>query len=141
MKLDPRSRQRLLSVLAVLTLFLLWELICRMLNISDLVLPKPGQIFKVLFERLPALVPHATQTLFTTLAGFGLGVLAGILIGVMIGSSRLAYDVAYPLLVGFNSIPKVALVPIFVVWFGAGTVPAITPLAYPSDRPKALSTG
>jgi NitT/TauT family transport system permease protein len=125
MKLDPRSRQRLLSVLAVLTLFLLWELICRIFNISDLVLPKPGQIFKVLFERLPALVPHATQTLFTTLAGFGLGVLAGILIGVMVGSSRLAYDVAYPLLVGFNSIPKVALVPIFVVWFGAGTVPAI----------------
>ena len=49
----------------------------------------------------------------------------GILIGVLIGSSKLAYDVAYPLLVGFSSIPKVAVVPIFVVWFGAGTVPAI----------------
>ena len=51
--------------------------------------------------------------------------LIGIVIGVAIGSSRLAYDVAYPLLVGFSSIPKVAVVPIFVVWFGAGTVPAI----------------
>jgi ABC-type nitrate/sulfonate/bicarbonate transport system permease component len=44
---------------------------------------------------------------------------------VLIGSSKLAYDVAYPLLVGFSSIPKVAVVPIFVVWFGAGTVPAV----------------
>jgi NitT/TauT family transport system permease protein len=44
---------------------------------------------------------------------------------VAIGSSKVAYDVAYPLLVGFSSIPKVAVVPIFVVWFGAGTVPAI----------------
>jgi ABC-type nitrate/sulfonate/bicarbonate transport system permease component len=53
------------------------------------------------------------------------GVLAGIVIGVVIGSSKLAYDVTYPLLVGFSSIPKVAVVPLFVVWFGAGTVPAI----------------
>ena len=44
---------------------------------------------------------------------------------MLIGSSRLAYDVAYPLLVGFSSIPKVAVVPLFVVWFGSGTVPAI----------------
>jgi NitT/TauT family transport system permease protein len=44
---------------------------------------------------------------------------------MLIGSSKLAYDVAYPMLVGFSSIPKVAVVPIFVLWFGAGTVPAI----------------
>jgi len=57
--------------------------------------------------------------------GFGFGVLSGVIVGVAIGSSKLAYDVAYPLLVGFSSIPKVAVVPIFVVWFGSGTVPAI----------------
>jgi NitT/TauT family transport system permease protein len=74
---------------------------------------------------MPLLWPHTVQTLKTTLIGFVLGVLLGIIIGVMIGSSKLAYDVAYPLLVGFSSIPKVAVVPIFVVWFGAGTVPAI----------------
>jgi NitT/TauT family transport system permease protein len=44
---------------------------------------------------------------------------------MLIGSSRLAYDTAYPLLVGFSSIPKVAVVPIFVLWFGSGTVPAV----------------
>ena len=65
------------------------------------------------------------QTLYTTLVGFGLGIVFGMLIGMLIGSSRLAYDVAYPLLIGFSSIPKVAVVPIFVLWFGAGTVPAM----------------
>lgn len=125
MTLDPRTRQRLLSLLSVVMLFVLWEVICRGLGVSDLILPKPSQVFRELVVRTPALMPHATQTLFTTLVGFGLGVLSGIVIGVMIGSSKLAYDVAYPLLVGFNSIPKVAVVPIFVVWFGAGTVPAI----------------
>ena len=42
---------------------------------------------------------------------------------------ELAYDVAYPLMVGFSSIPKVAVVPMFVVWFGAGTVPAVMAVA------------
>jgi NitT/TauT family transport system permease protein len=125
MKMTPKARQRFLSLMSIVAMFLIWELICRAFSISDLILPKPGQVIKTLIERMPALMPHATQTLFTTLVGFALGVLAGILIGVVIGSSKLAYDVAYPLLVGFSSIPKVAVVPIFVVWFGAGTVPAI----------------
>jgi NitT/TauT family transport system permease protein len=124
-RLSLRTRQRLLSALSVIALFLVWELSCRGLGVSDLILPKPSQIFQVLIERLPALLPHAMQTLFTTLIGFVLGVTIGIVIGVLIGSSRLAYDVAYPLLVAFSSIPKVAVVPIFVVWFGSGTVPAI----------------
>jgi NitT/TauT family transport system permease protein len=51
--------------------------------------------------------------------------IVGVSLGAFIGSSRMAYDTAYPLLVGFSSIPKVAVVPIFVLWFGSGTVPAI----------------
>jgi NitT/TauT family transport system permease protein len=78
-----------------------------------------------LWKYKAALLPHTLQTLYTTLAGFALGIVIGIALGTLVGSSRLAYDVAYPLLVGFASIPKVAVVPIFVLWFGAGTVPAI----------------
>ena len=124
-KLSAKSGQRLLSVVAFVGFFVVWEIVCVAFHISDLVLPRPSQIFLVLFQKMPLLWPHAMQTLYTTLVGFALGVLAGIVIGVGIGSSRLAYDVTYPLLVGFSSIPKVAVVPLFVVWFGAGTVPAI----------------
>jgi NitT/TauT family transport system permease protein len=74
---------------------------------------------------MAALWPHTIQTLYTTVVGFAFGILIGVFIGVVIGSSKLAYDVAYPLLIGFASIPKVAVVPIFVLWFGAGSVPAI----------------
>jgi NitT/TauT family transport system permease protein len=49
----------------------------------------------------------------------------GLLGGVVFGSSTLVYDGFYPALVGFNSIPKVAVIPILVIWFGIGTVPAI----------------
>ena len=118
-------RQKMMSVAALLAIFAVWEALCLALGISDLILPRPSQIAAVLAEKMPLLWPHTVQTLKTTVIGFALGVWVGILLGVLIGSSRLAYDVAYPLLVGFSSIPKVAVVPIFVVWFGAGTVPAI----------------
>lgn len=123
--LNPQTRQRLMSAAALIGFFVLWELACRATNVSDLILPRPTQIALVLWTKMPLLWPHTVQTLYTTLTGFALGVGIGIVIGVIIGSSKLAYDVAYPLLVGFSSIPKVAVVPIFVVWFGAGTVPAI----------------
>lgn len=125
MKAAKIVRQRMLSAVALFGFFAIWELACVVFGISDLVLPRPSRIALLLADKLPVLWPHTLQTLYTTLTGFALGVFVGVLIGILIGSSRLAYDVAYPLLVGFSSIPKVAVVPIFVVWFGSGTVPAI----------------
>jgi NitT/TauT family transport system permease protein len=59
------------------------------------------------------------------LIGFAVAVVFGVLMGVAVGSSALVYNSAYPALIGFNSIPKVAVVPILVIWFGVSAVPAI----------------
>jgi NitT/TauT family transport system permease protein len=123
--MNETLRRRILSMTCIIGFFVAWELLCLAFHVSEIVLPRPSQILATLWTRFPAIWPHALQTLYTTLVGFGLGILTGILLGMLIGSSRLAYDVAYPMLVGFSSIPKVAVVPIFVLWFGAGTVPAI----------------
>lgn len=109
----------------IIGLFVFWEVACIVFGIRDIVLPRPTQIVAEIINRWWALWPHTLQTLSTTLAGFGLAVGIGVALGVLIGSSRLAYNTAYPLLVGFSSIPKVALVPVLVLWFGAGTVPAV----------------
>lgn len=118
-------RRRINSSLLILSFFVVWELACLLFGISDIVLPRPTQAVATLIQQFPAILPHAAQTLYTTMVGLMFGIGIGIVIGVMIGSSRLAYDVAYPLLVGFSTIPKVAVVPIFILWFGAGTVPAV----------------
>jgi NitT/TauT family transport system permease protein len=123
--MNSQFQRHVASIAVIIGFFLLWEFLCIAFGIKDLVLPRPSQIIATLIERFPAIWPHAVQTLYTTMVGFGLGIAAGVSIGVFIGSSRLAYDVAYPLLVGFSSTPKVAVVPIFVLWFGAGTVPAV----------------
>jgi NitT/TauT family transport system permease protein len=123
--MTEQKRIRLWSVSLIVGFFLLWEILCLALNVSDLVLPRPSEIIVTLWTRFPILWPHILQTLYSTLIGFGLGVSIGVALGVLVGTSKVAYAVAYPLLVGFSSIPKVAVVPIFVLWFGSGTTPAI----------------
>ena len=123
--MNPQLRRRFASAALIVGFFVAWELLCVAFGIKDIVLPRPSQIVVTLAQRMPAIWPHALQTLYTTLVGFALGILAGVFLGALVGSSKLAYDVAYPLLVGFSSIPKVAVVPIFVLWFGAGTIPAV----------------
>ncbi|MDO9413918.1 MAG: ABC transporter permease [Pseudolabrys sp.] len=123
--MSPHARRKVWSAVLIVGFFVLWEALCWLFNVSDIIVPKPSQIISTLIARGPALWPHTLQTVYTTLVGFGFGILIGISLGVLIGSSKLAYDVAYPLLVGFASIPKVAVVPIFVLWFGSGTVPAV----------------
>ncbi len=123
--MSRETKHRLASAALIIGFFVAWEVICTVFDISSIVLPKPSEILTTLVARMPAIWPHAAQTLYETLVGFGLGVAIGVVIGVVVGSSKLAYDVAYPLLIGFSSIPKIAVVPIFVLWFGAGTVPAV----------------
>jgi NitT/TauT family transport system permease protein len=57
--------------------------------------------------------------------GFGISIVVGVLLGFLIGSSRMAYNAIYPLMVAFNAVPKAAVVPILVVWFGIGLGPGI----------------
>jgi NitT/TauT family transport system permease protein len=122
---NQQLRRRFASAALIIGFFVVWELSCIAFGIRDIVLPRPSQILFTLWQRMPAIWPHALQTLYSTLVGFALGILAGVFLGALVGSSKLAYDVAYPLLIGFSSIPKVAVVPIFVLWFGAGTIPAV----------------
>jgi len=123
--MNPQLSRRIASAALIVGFFVAWQLLCVAFGIKDIVLPRPTQILDTLWSRLPAIMPHAAQTLYSTLVGFALGIVCGVLLGALVGSSRLAYDVAYPLLIGFSSVPKVAVVPIFVLWFGAGTVPAV----------------
>jgi NitT/TauT family transport system permease protein len=120
-----RRLQRLLPWLIILGSFLVWELAVRALQVPAFVLPAPSAIADSMVKWWWPLIDNAWQTLFTTLIGFALAIVFGLALGVAIGSSTLLYHGLYPLLIGFNSVPKVAVVPILVIWFGIGTVPAV----------------
>lgn len=120
-----RHLESWVAVGSTLALFLLWELAVRLFSVPTFILPAPSQAIQSLFPVASVVWGHAVQTLWTTLVGFGLAVVTGVALGAAVGLSRLLNLALYPLLVGFNSVPKAALVPVLVVWFGIGTVPAI----------------
>ncbi len=123
--LTEKQLIRLAPWMVILFLLLLWELICTGLKVPEYLFPAPSAVWQAGLARWEPILMHATQTLLTTLAGFAIAVAVGLLLGIAVGMSPLVYRALYPLLVGFNSIPKVAFVPVLVVWFGIGTVPAI----------------
>ena len=106
-------------------LFLVWEAACRAFRIDTFILPAPTDIFAATVRFWQPLLRHSLVTLWTTAAGFALAVVFGVALGLVVGWSRPIYRGLYPVMIGFNSIPKVAVVPILVVWFGVGEVPAI----------------
>lgn len=123
--LDRRPVRRALPWLVVIGMFVFWELLVRVFRIEEFVLPAPSAIFAALWQWHGLILENSWQTLMTTLIGFGLAIVIGALGGVALGSSAVVYDSFYPVLIGFNSVPKVAVIPILIIWFGIGTVPAI----------------
>lgn len=111
--------------LVTIGLFLVWEMYCRVTGISPFILPAPSAIFDALWRFRAGIWLNVEQTLLTTIAGFAIAVAFGLFLGVAIGASAWLYAAIYPLLVAFNAIPKVAIVPVLVIWVGIGTVPAI----------------
>jgi NitT/TauT family transport system permease protein len=117
---------KVISPLAfTLTLFILWQLICKGFSVPMTILPAPSDIFAALWKYRAPIIDNSWVTLWTTLAGFLLATLFGLLLGIAVGWHKTIYAGIYPVLVGFNSIPKVAVVPVLILWFGLGEVPAI----------------
>jgi NitT/TauT family transport system permease protein len=106
-------------------LFVLWQVLCRVLDIAPTVLPAPTDVFAALWQYRSPIASNAVVTLWTTLAGFLLATVFGLALGIAVGWHRLVYAALYPVLIGFNSIPKVAVVPVLILWFGIGEVPAV----------------
>ena len=121
-----RTTERLAPWVAAVLLLALWWLVVAVFRIESYILPSPIESIQALYQYRYPLAVNGLATLATTLAGFAIAVAFGLLLGVLVGSFRLAYVALYPILIAFNSVPKAALVPIFVIWFGVGTVPAIS---------------
>ena len=119
------ARRVVLPVVVFVALLIVWEAAVPLFSIQQIVLPPPSGVAVTLVDTAGPILFHARQTLMTTLIGFGAAVVLGLVLGFAIGASATVNDAVYPLLVGFNSIPKAAVVPLLVMWFGIGSVPAV----------------
>ncbi len=111
----------------LLVLLSLWEGCVQWLDFSPLVLPAPSLVVAALWRGLSTgyLWPHMAQTALELVLGLGLGCSLGFLGGVVLGESALTRRLLMPYVVTSQVVPKLALVPLFIVWFGFGTTPTV----------------
>jgi NitT/TauT family transport system permease protein len=118
-------RLRLLSQIGyplagVVLILIAWMLICWIGNLPTVVLPTPDKVFRAFVARRDLLLSEGWITLKETLYGFFLALAIGLPLAVAVANSRTLNLMFYPLLVGLQSVPKVALAPIILVWLGTG---------------------
>jgi NitT/TauT family transport system permease protein len=106
-------------------LLVLWDLAIRLFKIPPYLIPKPLDVVGQLAQEWPMLLREVAPTTWATLAGFAVSVLIGVPTAMLIAYSPIIESFVYPLLVFSQSIPKIAIAPLFVVWFGFGIIPKV----------------
>ena len=112
-------------LILIVAIFVLWDLVIRIFKIPPYLIPAPWDVAKMLVAEWSRLWRESLFTGYATLGGFGLSILFGIPIAMLIAYSRLVESYVYPLLVFSQSVPKIAIAPLFVVWFGFGIFPKV----------------
>jgi NitT/TauT family transport system permease protein len=112
-------------IIFLVFLVALWDVAIRLFNIPPYQVPKPVDVVVTLWQEWPMLLSQAWPTTMATIWGFLLSAAFGIPVAMMIAGSRTVESYVYPLLVFSQSIPKIAIAPLFVVWFGFGVFPKV----------------
>jgi NitT/TauT family transport system permease protein len=115
-------RARLLSSSLFLAILLAWEAVVRLADISALVIPLPSTVLEVLWSGLVTgfLWPHIWVTGAETLLGFTVGCAVGFVSGILLGEVGFLRRLLWPYILASQVVPKLALGPVFIIWFGFG---------------------
>jgi NitT/TauT family transport system permease protein len=127
-------------LLFIFGLFVLWEAVIDVFRIPPYLIPAPLAVVKQLVAEWPRLLRESLVTTYATLGGFGLSIAFGIPIALGIAYSRTVESYVYPLLVFSQSVPKIAIAPLFVVWFGFGIIPKVIAAFMLGFFPVVVST-
>jgi len=129
-------------VLALAGLLILWELVTRTGRVPALFLPSPLDVIQsgVAMLRSGELVTHILTSLRRIVLGFGLGAFGGVSVGLVVGISRLAEAVGTPLIAATFPIPKIALLPLLILWLGIGEASKVAVITLGVFFPMAINT-
>lgn len=114
-----------MPTLVTLAALVAWEIMVRALGIRSIVLPPPSEIIATMIDRHDILLAHLWPSLWMTILGFAFSVIGGVLVAVLVTYSEVARKGFYPVIVVSQIIPKISIAPLFVVWFGTGTLSSL----------------
>jgi NitT/TauT family transport system permease protein len=135
-----RVRDLLWTGASLALVIALWEGGVWLFRVPPYLLPGPGSVLQAVIEQRQALLGQAVVTMGEVLAGFGLAALVAIPLAMLVVVSPVLERLVYPPMVATQSIPKIALAPLFIVWFGFGTMPKVAVAFLISFFPVVVDT-
>jgi len=109
----------------ILVFLAAWQAVVAIFKAPAYLLPAPTQIFRTFYDELPRILHHGWFTTYEMLLGYGLAVIIAIPLAIAITSSQRFDRFVMPTMLFFQVVPKVAIAPLFLVWFGVGTTPKV----------------
>jgi len=134
------SSSLFLGLVSLVGAALLWQLAVTIFPIKSYLLPSPVEIASTMFSQFPFQAQHAVVTLREVLVGFAIAALIGIPTAVAITFLPIVEKLFYPILVATQAVPKVAVAPLFLVWFGFGEAPKVAMAAVIAVFPVIIDT-
>lgn len=120
---SPAGRALAASLPVIATfavLILAWQLLVRLFQVPTYFIPAPTDVVNALIAGSHLYAKNLMATLYSTLVSFVIAVGMGVVLGAMVSEVRVVYRTLYPVLVAFQAMPRIALTPMIVVWFGFG---------------------
>ncbi|HEX5798095.1 MAG TPA: ABC transporter permease [Candidatus Saccharimonadales bacterium] len=128
------------SLAVMILLLIVWQTYTEISSIRQSILPPPSLVISSLFEFREIILTHTVQTVAETIIGFVLAIIIGSAIAILIFYSGLLRRAFYPLLTISQTIPIIALAPLFVLWLGFGILPKVILVAVFCLFPIAVAT-
>jgi NitT/TauT family transport system permease protein len=129
-----------IPVFMILGLLALWQIFCTIFKIPVWLLPSPSRVYVNTMKWSSFLPRHTWVTLYETIAGFFLALLIGLPLAIMVVYSSILRNTIYPILLVFQSVPKVAIAPLFLIWIGYGQMSKILIAAIVAFFPIVVNT-
>lgn len=117
-----------------------WEVVVRVFEIRPVLLPSPVQVIEALIDGRDMVYRHIWPTTWQCLVGFLMAVVSGIALGVVVVYSRFFRRCVLPYVVAFQVLPKIALAPLFIIWFGVGSLSRLAMTFFISFFPMVINT-
>lgn len=118
-------RRRMGALLLALGLLLLWEVAVRVFGVKEYLLPPPTKIWLEFSKRMPTVMDGAWVTTQEILGGYIMAVVVSIPFALAVTYSRFMENAVYPVVVFLQIVPKIAIAPLFIIWFGFGYTPKL----------------
>jgi NitT/TauT family transport system permease protein len=135
-----RAKEYAQTIAGPILLLVIWEAMCRLFNVPAWLLPPPSKILSDGYEIFPILPSHLMATLFAVLGGFVLSIAVGVPLAILITYSAALRRLIYPAILALQSVPKVAIAPILLLWVGYGLKSGIVVAATVAFFPVVIST-